>query len=102
MRNVHFRFPSATQKRRLHELSNINGINNKQKDSNGTVRMIMVMTKNNYDNDNDDDLQLNKMCEGYENRIVLLISPANFPKKKTTRSRTPYEFVTPAIGDRQM
>ena len=56
MRNVHFRFPSATQKRRLHKLSNINGINNKQKDSNGTVSMIMVMTKNNYDNDNDDDL----------------------------------------------
>ena len=102
MRNVHFRFPSATQKRRLHKLSNINGINNKQKDSNETIRKIMVMAKNNYDNDNDDDLQLNKMYEGYENRIVLLISPANFPTKKATRSRTPYEFVTPAIGDHQM
>ena len=89
MRNVHFRFPSAAQKGCLHELFNINGINNKQKDSNGTIRKIMVMAKNNYDNDNDDDLQLNKMYEGYENRIVLLISPANFPTKKTTRSRTP-------------
>ena len=100
MRNVHFRFRSATQKRRLHKLSNINGINNKQKDSNGTIRKIMVVAKNKYDND--DDLQLNKMYEGYENRIVLLISHANFPTKKTTRSRTPYEFVTPAIGDHQM
>ena len=89
MRNVHFRFPSAAQKGCLHKLSNIDGINNKQKDSNGTIRKIMVIAKNNYDNDNDDDLQLNKMYEGYENRIVLLISPANFPTKKTTRSRTP-------------
>ena len=87
MRNVHFRFPSAAQKRSLHELSNIHGNNNKQKDSNGAIRVIMVMTKNNYDNDDDDDLQLNKMYEEYENKIVLLIS---------------YEFVTPAIGDRQM
>ena len=66
MRNVHFRFLSVTQKRRLHKLSNIDGINNKQKDSNGAIRKIMVMAKNNYDNDDDDDLQLNKMYEEYE------------------------------------
>ena len=102
MRNVHFRFPSAAQKRRLHKLSNINGIINKQKDSNGTIRKIMVMAKNNYDNDDDDDLQLNKMYEEYENKIVLLISSANFNTKKTTCSRTSYEFVTHAISDRQM
>ena len=82
MRNVHFRFLSAAQKRRLHKLSNIKGNNNKQKDSSGTIRMIMVMTKNNYDNDDDDYLQLNKMYEGHENKIALLISPANFPRKK--------------------
>ena len=46
------------------------------------IRVIMVMTKNNYDNDDDDDLQLNKMYEEYENKIVLLISPAIFPGKK--------------------
>ena len=102
MRNVHFRFPSAAQKRRLHKLSNINGINNKQKDSNGTMRKIMVMAKNNYDDDDDDDLQLNKMYEEYENKIVLLISSANFNTKKTTCSRTSYELVTPAISDHQM
>ena len=102
MRNVHFRFPSVTQKRRLHKLSNIDGINNKQKDSNGAIRKIMVMAKNNYDNDDDDDLQLNKMYEEYENKILLLISPANFTTKKTTCSRTSYEVLTPAIGDRQM
>ena len=101
MRNVHFRFPSVTQKRRLHKLSNINhGINNKQKDSNGTIRKIMVMAKNNYGDD--DHLQLYKMYEECENKILLLISPAHFPMKKTTRSRTSCEFVTPAIGDRQM
>ena len=69
MRNVHFRFPSATQKRPLLKLSNINGNNNKQKDSNGTIRKIMVMAKNNYDNDDDNDLQLNKVYEEYENKI---------------------------------
>ena len=72
MRNVHFLFSSVTQKRRFHKLSNISGINNKQKDSNGTIWKIMVMAKNNYDND--DDLQLNIMYEEYENKIVLLIS----------------------------
>ena len=82
MRNVHFRFLSAAQKRRLHKLSNIKGNNNKQKDSSGTIRMIMVMTKNNYDNDDDDYLQLNKMYGEHENKIALLISPANFPRKK--------------------
>ena len=56
MRNVHFRFLSATQKRSLHELCNIHGNNDKQKGSNGTIRKIMVMTKTNYDNDDDDDL----------------------------------------------
>ena len=100
MRNVHFLFPSVTQKRRFHKLSNVNGINNKQKDSNGTIRKTMVMAKNNYDND--DDLQLNKMYEEYENKIVLLISSANFTTKKATCSRTSCELVTPAIGDRQM
>ena len=100
MRNVHFLFPSVTQKRRFHKLSNINGINNKQKDSNGTMRKIMVMAKNNYDND--DDLQLNKIYEEYENKIVLLISSVNFTTKKATRSRTSCEFVTPAIGNHQM
>ena len=104
MRNVHFRFPSATQKRSLHELCNINGNNDKQKGSNGTIRKIMVMTKNNYDNDDDDDLWLNKMYEEYENKIVRLISPANFPtkKKKPTRSRTSCEVVTPTINNRQI
>ena len=42
----------------------------------------MVMAKNKYDND--DDLQLNKMYEEYENKIVLLISSANFTTKKAT------------------
>ena len=102
MRNVHFRFQSVTQKRRLHKLSNINGINNKQKDSSGTIRKIMVMAKNNYDNDDDDDLQLNKMYEEYENKVLLVISPANFPTQKTSGSRTSCEFVTSAISDRQM
>ena len=64
----------------------------------------MVVTKNDCDNydDDDDDLQLKEMYKEYENEIVLLISPANFPTKKTTRSRTSYEIVTPAVGDRQM
>ena len=65
--------------------------------------MIMAVTNNDCDNnDDDDDLQLNEMYEEYENKIVFLISPANFPTKKTTRSRTSSEIVTPAVGDRQM
>ena len=65
-------------------------------------RMIMVVTNNDCDNNDDDDLQLNKMYKEFENKIVLLISPANFSTKKTTRSRTSYEIVNPAVGDRQM
>ena len=66
--------------------------------------MIMVVTKNDCDNDgdDDDDLQLNEMYKEYENKIVRLISPANFPTKKTSRSRISYEIVNPAVGDRQM
>ena len=65
--------------------------------------MIMVVTNNDCDNNDDDDLQLNKMYKEYENQILLLISPAIFPrKKKTTRSKTSYEIVTPMVGDRQM
>ena len=56
------------------------------------------MARNNYDNDDNDDLQLNKMYEEYENKILLLISPANFPTQKTTGSRTSCEFVTSAIA----
>ena len=63
--------------------------------------MIMVVTNNDCDN-NDDDDQLNKMNKEYENQILLLISPAIFPRKKTTRSKTSYEIVTPVVGDRQM
>ena len=62
----------------------------------------MVVAKNDCDNNDDDDLQLNKMYQEYENIIYLLISPANFPTKKITRSRTSSEIVTPVVGDRQM
>ena len=44
--------------------------------------MIMVVTNNDCDNNDDDDLQLNKMYKEYENQILLLISPAIFPRKK--------------------
>jgi len=46
----------------------------------------MVVTNNDCDNNDDDDLQLNKMYKEYENQILLLISPAIFPRKKATRS----------------
>ena len=64
--------------------------------------MIMVVTNNDCDNNDDDDLQLNKMNKEYENQILLLTSPAIFPGKKTTRSKTSFEIVTPVVGDRQM
>ena len=63
--------------------------------------MIMVVTNNDCDNNDDDDQQLNKMNKEYENQILLLTSPAIFPRKKTTRSKTS-EIVTPVVGDRQM
>jgi len=61
-----------------------------------------VVTNNDCNNNDDDDLQLNKMYKEYENQILLLISPAIFPRKKATRSKTSYEIVTPLVGDRQM
>ena len=62
----------------------------------------MVVTNNDCDNNDHDDLQLNKMYKEYANEILLLISPAIFPRKKATRSKTSYEIVTPLVGDRQM
>ena len=62
----------------------------------------MVVTNNDCDNNDVDNLQLNKMYKEYENQILLLISPAIFPQKKTTRSKTYYEIVNPVVGDRQM
>ena len=44
--------------------------------------MIVVVTNNDCDSNDDDDLQLNKMYKEYENQILLLISPAIFPRKK--------------------
>ena len=62
----------------------------------------MVVTNNDCDNYDDDDLQLNKMNKEYENQILLLTSPAIFPRKKNYLLKNIYEIVTPVVGDRQM